>query len=376
MKSYSICRANRRHGSDYWYGRINEDGRVRFVSLRKKRKSEAAEWLATMNARRFMPEAADTGWRTRGVRETAAAFLRSVEASRGAGSSTAVSYANRLAVLEAFCAEARVETLGGFTRETGQGFADALAARNYAPKTARELLRCAAQFFRWAADTYEIRDFDPFARVARPKLARRRKDFWTPEQVDGILDAAPSPRVRLFWAFMAFAGLRHAEACAVGPESIADGTTAPGNFRLDWLTGGSPCRQEKKKKRRRKSTISPSVLSCSGCWPRFGRSCSFWPSGLFGLFWVRSRLFGCRFPGLPTATRMPSFSASSSWRSFPLSESGFSFRGGGNAGRRNLRRSSPRRRSGKRPKPSGNSRGASAIVFPGRTDRPLSCACA
>lgn len=223
MKSYSICRANRRHGSDYWYGRINEDGRVRYVSLRTKRKSEAAEWLAMMNARRFMPEAADTGWRSRDMRETVAAFLRSVEASRGAGSSTAVSYANRLAVLEAFCAEARVETLGGFTRETGQGFADALAARNYAPKTARELLRCASQFFRWAADTYEIRDFDPFARVARPKLARRRRDFWTPEQVDGILDAAPSPRVRLFWAFMAFAGLRHAEACAVGPESLADG---------------------------------------------------------------------------------------------------------------------------------------------------------
>lgn len=197
MKSYSICRANRRHGSDYWYGRINEDGRVRYVSLRTKRKSEAAEWLAMMNARRFMPEAADTGWRSRDMRETVAAFLRSVEASRGAGSSTAVSYANRLAVLEAFCAEARVETLGGFTRETGQGFADALAARNYAPKTARELLRCASQFFRWAADTYEIRDFDPFARVARPKLARRRRDFWTPEQVDGILDAAPSPRVRL-----------------------------------------------------------------------------------------------------------------------------------------------------------------------------------
>lgn len=147
-------------------------------------------------------------------------------------------------------------------------------------------------------------------------------------------------------------------------------------FPIRLVDGRFTMSPRKKKKRRRKSTISPSVLSCSGCWPRFGRSCSFWPSGLFGLFWVRSRLFGCRFPGLPTATRMPSFSASSSWRSFPLSESGFSFRGGGNAGRRNLRRSSPRRRSGKRPKPSGNSRGASAIVFPGRTDRPLSCACA
>ena len=40
------------------------------------------------------------------------------------------------------------------------------------------------------------------------------------EQVDRILDAAPSPSFRLFWALMAFAGLRHAEACAFGPESL------------------------------------------------------------------------------------------------------------------------------------------------------------
>ena len=61
MKSYSICQPNKRHGSDYWYGRINDDGEVKFISLKTKRKSEAQEWLAMMNARRFLPEERD-GW--------------------------------------------------------------------------------------------------------------------------------------------------------------------------------------------------------------------------------------------------------------------------------------------------------------------------
>lgn len=59
--------------------------------------------------------------------------------------------------------------------------------------------------------------------VRPPKLVKREKAFWTPAQIDAILDNAPSPEFRLFWALMAFAGLRHAEACTFGPSSIVDG---------------------------------------------------------------------------------------------------------------------------------------------------------
>ena len=58
--------------------------------------------------------------------------------------------------------------------------------------------------------------------VKAPKLQKRKKDFWTPEQVDAILDAAPSADFRLFWSLMAFAGLRQAEAVAFGPSSLTD----------------------------------------------------------------------------------------------------------------------------------------------------------
>ena len=62
MKSCSICQANKHHDSDYWYGRINDDGEVKYISLKTKRKSETQEWLAMMNARRFLPEERD-GWK-------------------------------------------------------------------------------------------------------------------------------------------------------------------------------------------------------------------------------------------------------------------------------------------------------------------------
>lgn len=222
MKSYSICQANKRHGSDFWYGRINDDGEVRYVSLKTKRKSEAKEWLAMMNAKRFLPET-DDGWRRRGIPATVAEFLRAVEAGKGEGSKTCRAYADRLGVLKAFCAKAGVSTLGEFTRERGQEFAAHIAAKGYAPASARELIRCAAQFFKWAADTYEIDGFAPLAKVARPKLVKRMKAFWTPGEIDRILDAAPTPEFRLFWAFMAFAGLRHHEARSVGPGNVKDG---------------------------------------------------------------------------------------------------------------------------------------------------------
>lgn len=56
-----------------------------------------------------------------------------------------------------------------------------------------------------------------FRDVAFPKVPKRAKAFWTPEEIDRILDNAPTPEFRLFWSLMAFAGLRHAEACSFGP---------------------------------------------------------------------------------------------------------------------------------------------------------------
>ena len=56
--------------------------------------------------------------------------------------------------------------------------------------------------------------------IPRKKVPRKQKDFWTKEQIDRIIDAAPRPKVRLLWSLMAFAGLRRREAEAIRPENI------------------------------------------------------------------------------------------------------------------------------------------------------------
>ena len=58
--------------------------------------------------------------------------------------------------------------------------------------------------------------------MAFPKVPKRAKAFWTPDQIEKILDNAPDPEFRLFWSVMAFAGLRHAEACRFGPSCIQE----------------------------------------------------------------------------------------------------------------------------------------------------------
>ena len=62
------------------------------------------------------------------------------------------------------------------------------------------------------------------AEILRPrKKVDAERDFWTPGQVDRILDRAPDKRRRLLWAFMAFAGLRIHEALKAVPSDIRDG---------------------------------------------------------------------------------------------------------------------------------------------------------
>ena len=95
-------------------------------------------------------------------------------------------------------------------------------SERYAPKSQHEMVRCTSQFCQWAAKIYDLGDYNPFRDVAFPKVPKRTKAFWTPEQIERILDNAPDPEFRLFWSVMAFAGLRHAEACRFGPSCIQE----------------------------------------------------------------------------------------------------------------------------------------------------------
>lgn len=221
MKRYSILQRYKSRGNLTWYGRISDGGLVRYVSLGVTRKSDAQEWLNQQNARKFIPDAMLEEKKDRRIQQAINAFLDYAANMHGQESLTYKAYGTKLKNLMRWAERYDVSTLRDFNREKATRYVSFLCS-DFAPKTAREIIRVSKQFCKWAGETFEMDDWNPMAFVKAPKVPKRKKDFWTPEQVDKILRAAPSPEFRLFWALMAFAGLRHAEACSFGPSSITE----------------------------------------------------------------------------------------------------------------------------------------------------------
>lgn len=223
MRSYSISQRKKSRGNLTWYGRTFEDGTlVSEVSLKTTRKADAKAWLDAMNASRFVPEAFRKTEQDREIGPAVESFLTSVSTERGPKSATYRAYRSRLKSWVEWCGRKKITALREFTRELAVEFSGETAGTD-STKTAHERIRLMRQFFAWCAETFGMEGWDPMKTVKPPKVAKRSKTFWTPEQVDAILDHAPDALFRLFWALMAFAGLRHAEALSFGASSIVDG---------------------------------------------------------------------------------------------------------------------------------------------------------
>lgn len=79
-------------------------------------------------------------------------------------------------------------------------------------------------FFEWAIDIYELDMANPFKKMKLlPKKRPIERFFWTPDQVNLILDHAMDAEHRLFYAMMAFNGLRFSEAARFRWDYIRDG---------------------------------------------------------------------------------------------------------------------------------------------------------
>lgn len=204
-----------------WYGRISDGGIIRYISLGVMRKSDALEWLNQQNARKFIPESLLSEKKDKGLQVAVNAYLDHASSTHGPDSLTYKAYGTKLKNILRWSERNDISTLRDFSREAASKFVS-WVCKEFAPKTAREIIRVTKQFCKWAGETFEIEGWAPMSFVKSPKLQKRKKDFWTPEQIDRILDAAPSPDFRLFWSLMAFAGLRQAEACAFGPGSLTD----------------------------------------------------------------------------------------------------------------------------------------------------------
>lgn len=223
MKSYTISQRYLCRGNRTWYGRINEDGSFRYVSLKTKRKSDAVDWLNMMNAARFMPENVrsrmEPDRKDKSIEETYKEFMVTIVAQHGHGSLTEMAYRSRLQKWVRWCHSNGITTLREFSVQMA-GLYSMELSYGMAPKTQKEMLRCLRQFVSWCREALGMEDYDPMKTIKAPKLPKTVKTFWTSEEIDMILDNAPTPEFRLFWSLMAFAGLRYSEALSFGTRNI------------------------------------------------------------------------------------------------------------------------------------------------------------
>jgi len=89
-------------------------------------------------------------------------------------------------------------------------------------KTLRERYKTLRAWLAWCVDHYELIDFQPWRKVKlRPLPPQPEKEYWTVEQLEAILEAAPTPLFRLFLGFMTYSGLRYRETLNMRWEDIS-----------------------------------------------------------------------------------------------------------------------------------------------------------
>ena len=204
-----------------WYGRIAENGLFHVISLGTKKKADAQAWLDLMNAQKFLPEGFANDKPDANLVELKNKFVDSCEVANSASSATIRAYQLRLSYFLDWTS-ARGKTLVSQVSEKDAVDFSTVIATKYAPKTASEILKLTKAMFAFSQKIYKTSG-NPFEYVRRPKLKRTAKGFWTPQEIDAILAAAPSTEFRKFWALMAFAGLRYFEARDLCWKDIAEG---------------------------------------------------------------------------------------------------------------------------------------------------------
>jgi integrase/recombinase XerC len=203
-----------------WHGGIVENGEVRWESLHTTNKEAAMNWYKKMNSGLWVPDSQDSN--PVGLEPAFEAFILDVENVRKRVAGTVRLYRRYLAKLKKFCEEKRVGDLRELTPTLCFEFAQAEFA-NLAANSAKNEIIAFRHFYSWCAEHYNLSGKNPFKKivVAKPKPVPR--EFWTVEECEKIIAAAPSDEYKCWFALMAFAGLRREEARHLKYESVSDG---------------------------------------------------------------------------------------------------------------------------------------------------------
>ena len=196
-------------GSKNWYGGKVENGLTSWFSLKTEKKSEAMDWYSKMQARRWLPPERQQS--AVSIDEAAEKFLSEVENVRRRAKGTVRIYRQNMGHFRAWCLDSGLSSMQDITAQHCGEFVskyfDLLAS-----SSAKTKLIMFRQFFSWAQDSYDLPGKNPFKKIMVPKSNAAPRDFWTVEQCEKIISAAPGDECRCWFALMAFAGLRREEA--------------------------------------------------------------------------------------------------------------------------------------------------------------------
>ena len=211
---YDIEQKNKAKGINTWYLRWYDPKAkaMRYKSLKTDNRNKAYKILLQKNGELLDKDAA----KSPGFQKAFFAFLDDPEMTKGEGK-TITNYSSQLRPLVAFADEKRLETLTELSFDLANEFI--CRYKGLKPNTIAQKLKVCRLFFKWAFKTWDIKSENPFSRIKYPIIRKSEKSFWTPDQVEKILDAKKdkdkpslSPEFRFCIAIMAYAGFRFFEA--------------------------------------------------------------------------------------------------------------------------------------------------------------------
>lgn len=216
--SITLVQKNKSKGILTWYARVPDKmkGSVHFFSLGTSSKSEAKILLQE----RIREGAYDTRVTPSTITlGEAVEKYEQFQRSKGLKEGSISMFLNSLQSLSALFGR----QIAGLTKAE---IAEAFLASNdgVGPTTYNNNKTVVSMLFQYLVDVLEILPSNPIAKaIPKRKRVKAVRHFWTLEEIDRIIAAAPTPNVRLAWSFMAFAGLRRSEAMNLKPEDIHDG---------------------------------------------------------------------------------------------------------------------------------------------------------
>lgn len=216
MATITIVQKNKSKGIMTWYARVPEGEKVHFFSLGTTSKAEAKVLLQQrIKAGDFEPKDEKSTLTLAEAFNKYEEFLR----NKGVKESSIGIYLNAFSSLDLIKDKLIVDV-------TAKDIAESFMLQNAQKKAVtyqnyKTILSC---FFNYVVDVLEILPKNPIGK-AIPKRKKNKpvRHFWNSSQIDRILDATENPKLRLLYAFMAFAGLRKSEAVAMTKDKIYDG---------------------------------------------------------------------------------------------------------------------------------------------------------